>query len=296
MKSFYSLLVLSIIGIIIGLAVIFYNQRPSQTKTLPIPELTPPYKNFIAGTGIVESASKNINIGSFISGIISKVNVESGDSIKKGSLLFILNAKNLKADITALRAEIALSTTKLQKVKHQFAILKNFKKISPQMITKAKYTAVQDSVDEEQAVLNLSKSKLIVLHNKLSLYNVYSPINGKVLESKLTVGKYFAANSKLLTLGSNRLNLRVNINEYDVWKFQPNTNAVAFVRGHPKLKITLKYLYTMPYVVPKKNLTGLPTERTDTRVLQVLYALPAKIDFPLFVGQQLDVFVQSQGK
>jgi len=58
MKSFYSLIVLSIIGIIVGLAVIFYDQRPTQSKTLPIPELTPPYKNFIAGTGIVESESK----------------------------------------------------------------------------------------------------------------------------------------------------------------------------------------------------------------------------------------------
>jgi len=164
------------------------------------------------------------------------------------------------------------------------------------MTTKAKYTAAQDDVKEAQAALSLSKSKLKVLQNKRSLYNVYSPIDGRVLESKLSVGKYFAANSKLLTLGSNRLNLRVNINEYDVWKFQPNTKAVAFVRGHPKLKISLHYLYTMPYVVPKKNLSGMATERTDTRVLQVLYTLPKKIDFPLFVGQQLDVFVQSQGK
>jgi len=296
MKSFYTLLGLSIMGIIIGLGIIFYNQKPKESQTQPIPELTPPYKNFIAGTGVVESGSKNIQIGSFISGVISKVNVESGDSVRKGELLFTLNKKNLTVKTTALQAEIELAKIKLQKAQHQFQIIKSFKKVSPQMVKKTQYTAAKDSVTEAEAALSVAKSKLKVLQKELSLYDVYSPIDGKVLESKLSIGKYFAPNSKLLTLGSNTRNLRVDINEYDVWKFAPHTNAVAFVRGHPKLKIVLKYLYTMPYVVPKKNLTGLSTERTDTRVLQVLYALPQKVDFPLFVGQQLDVFVQSKDK
>ena len=294
MKSFYALIVLSILGIIIGLAVIFYDERPTQSQTPPIPELTPPYKNFIAGTGIVESRSKNIQIGSLIDGVVSQVNVESGERVKKGELLFSLDKKMIRAKITAQQADIALAKTKLQKAQHQFQIMKNFKKVSPNMVKKREYTAAKDSVSQAVAALRVAKSKLKVLQNKLSLYDVQSPIDGKVLESKLAIGKYFPKNSRLLTIGSDRLNLRVDINEYDVWKFAPNRDAVAFVRGHPKLKITLKYLYTMPFVVPKKNLTGLSTERTDTRVLQVLYALPSKIDFPLFVGQQLDVFVESK--
>ena len=294
MKSFYLLIVLSIIGIIIGLAVIFYDERPTQSQTFPIPELAPPYKNFIAGTGIVESSSKNIQIGSLVSGVISQINVESGESIKKGELLFSLDKKMITAQIAAQQAAIALANTKLTKAQDQFQIIKNFKKISPNMVKKTDYTTAKDNVTQAVANLRVAKSKLKVLLQELSFYDVYSPIDGKVLESKLSIGKYFPKNSALLTIGSNKLNLRVDINEYDISKFTPNTKAVAFVRGHPKLKIALKYLYTMPYVVPKKNLTGLSTERTDTRVLQVLYALPTKIDFPLFVGQQLDVFIQSK--
>ena len=46
-----------------------------------------------------------------------------------------------------------------------------------------------------------------------------------------------------------------------------------------------------PYVVPKKSLTGDNTERVDTRVLQVIYAVD---DSPrrLYVGQQLDVYIE----
>ena len=45
-----------------------------------------------------------------------------------------------------------------------------------------------------------------------------------------------------------------------------------------------------PLVVPKKTLTGENTERVDTRVLQVIYAI-GETRQPVYVGQQLDVFV-----
>jgi HlyD family secretion protein len=44
--------------------------------------------------------------------------------------------------------------------------------------------------------------------------------------------------------------------------------------------------------VPKKSLTGDNTERVDTRVLQVIYALETK-NRPIYVGQQMDVFVDA---
>ena len=47
-----------------------------------------------------------------------------------------------------------------------------------------------------------------------------------------------------------------------------------------------------PFVVPKRSLTGDSTERVDTRVLQVIYRVE-RDDVPLFVGQQLDVFIDA---
>ena len=45
-------------------------------------------------------------------------------------------------------------------------------------------------------------------------------------------------------------------------------------------------------MIPKKSLTGDNTERVDTRVLQVIYAIDAG-DKRLFVGQQVDVFIDA---
>ena len=44
-------------------------------------------------------------------------------------------------------------------------------------------------------------------------------------------------------------------------------------------------------MIPKKSLTGDNTERVDTRVLQVIYALPDQRPIPVYVGQQMDVFL-----
>jgi hypothetical protein len=43
-------------------------------------------------------------------------------------------------------------------------------------------------------------------------------------------------------------------------------------------------------VLPKKSLTGNSTERTDTRVLQAIFRIQSS-RMPLFVGQQIDVFI-----
>jgi hypothetical protein len=48
-----------------------------------------------------------------------------------------------------------------------------------------------------------------------------------------------------------------------------------------------------PFVVPKKSLTGDTTERVDTRVLQVIYGFDPTGRPPLFVGQQVEVFINA---
>jgi HlyD family secretion protein len=54
----------------------------------------------------------------------------------------------------------------------------------------------------------------------------------------------------------------------------------------------LKFVRIEPYVIPKKSLTGDNTERVDTRVLQVIYAVDGG-NKRLFVGQQVDVFIDA---
>ena len=59
-------------------------------------------------------------------------------------------------------------------------------------------------------------------------------------------------------------------------------------RQSRRTAVSLSFVRVEPYVIPKKSLTGGNTERVDTRVLQVIYAIDTA-NAPLYVGQQLDV-------
>ena len=57
-------------------------------------------------------------------------------------------------------------------------------------------------------------------------------------------------------------------------RFREGVPAWATVKGRREPRFPLEFVKIEPYVIPKKSLTGDNSERVDTRVLQVLYALP----------------------
>ncbi len=101
------------------------------------------------------------------------------------------------------------------------------------------------------------------------------------------------AGRALIVLGDvSRKRVRVDIDEHDVPRFKANAPAAGKVRGESDREYQLKFVRIEPYIVPKKSLTGDSTERVDTRVLQVIYEISEGAD-EVFVGQQMDVFVQA---
>jgi multidrug resistance efflux pump len=119
----------------------------------------------------------------------------------------------------------------------------------------------------------------------------------KVLQVNVRPGEYVGATpgAALVVLGTvGRLHVRVDIDANDIARFIPGTKGVASPRGNPLKRYPISFVRVEPVVLPKRALTGGNTERVDTRVLQVIYA----IDDPaaaLFVGQQLDVSLNAEG-
>jgi multidrug resistance efflux pump len=120
-------------------------------------------------------------------------------------------------------------------------------------------------------------------------------VDGEVLQVNVRPGEFVGApaNEALVVLGSTtQLNVRADIDEYDIPRFVTDAPARATLKGHADNFFPLKFVRVEPYVIPKKSLTGDNTERVDTRVLQVIYAIDAQGQ-RLFVGQQVDVFVDA---
>ncbi len=115
------------------------------------------------------------------------------------------------------------------------------------------------------------------------------------LKVKIHPGEFSPAGvtaTPLILLGRLKpLHLRVDVDEHEAWRVHSEAKATAAVRGNADLKAPLAFVRFEPFVVPKKSLTGDSTERVDTRVLQVIYRVEGDA-LPLFVGQQMDVFIE----
>lgn len=68
----------------------------------------------IGGAGLVEPASRFVNIGSSVSGIVAQVHVMPGTHVKKGTALFELDTRMAKSKLNQRRSELSVAEAKLQ--------------------------------------------------------------------------------------------------------------------------------------------------------------------------------------
>lgn len=147
-----------------------------------------------------------------------------------------------------------------------------------------------------RVAVEMAKAQLEQTETELKRLEVVALIDGEVLQVNVRPGEFVGAQpgQSLLVLGNlDQLHVRVDIDEHDIPRFKKGAPARAILRGDTKREFPLRYVRVEPYVIPKRSLTGDNTERVDTRVLQVIYAIADKTD-GVYVGQQVDVYVDGQ--
>lgn len=158
--------------------------------------------------------------------------------------------------------------------------------------------AWQRELEVARAQVGLAEAQVKRVITNLERLTMSAPVDGVVLQSNVRLGQFAQTGSlttPLMILGGvSPLHVRVDVDELDAWRVRKGAPAVAFPRGNGSQRILLHFVRFEPYVIPKKSLTGDSTERVDTRVLQVIYRIAAESS-SLFVGQQLDVFLDGAG-
>ncbi|MCU0707828.1 MAG: biotin/lipoyl-binding protein [Pirellula sp.] len=156
---------------------------------------------------------------------------------------------------------------------------------------------VAPSVEVQKAILAQAVSNLERAQTQLDLHTIVAPKDATILSVKIRAGEFIPASivsTPLLTLGNiDTLQVRVDIDESEIPRFQESAPASAMVRGRPEVKVSIRFVRTEPQVIPKRSLTGTVSERVDTRVLQIIYEVdPDAIEAT--VGQQVDVYIAQQ--
>ncbi len=283
------------------------RMQPSREPTEPPgPPPASDFETTVAAVGLVEASTENISVGTPLGGVVARVLVTAGQSVEAGAPLFELDTRHLRAELSVRRQALAVALARVGAAEARLADLErqlefvervtDKRAVSTEELTRRR-SAVETAaaeVGEARAQVAAAEAQEEAVAIEIERSLVRAPLAAQVLQVKVRPGEYApaaATSTPLVLLGRSKpLHVRVDVDEHEGWRVRPGAPAKGHVRGNAALETPLRFVRIEPFVVPKRSLTGDSTERVDTRVLQVIYCIE-RDDLPLFVGQQLDVFI-----
>ncbi len=285
--------------------------RSQESQVIPPPRVAPPAKPFehtVAATGLLEALSENVSVGVPVPGLVTRVFAEVSAKVKKGDPLFAMDDRELqamtgvqKAAVDVARANLEVARAQLTKAQDMLDRLKGVtdqraisqddlrNRANDVLVAKAETTASEAALASAQA----SQKQTEMLLDRLT---VRAPRDGTVIQVNSREGEYASPGAKNapMVLGDlEQLQVRADVDEQNAPRVRPGSAAKAYIKGDTVNAIPLTFVRIEPFVIPKQSLTGSSTERVDTRVLQVIFSLQRPADKPLYVGQQVDVFIDA---
>lgn len=280
---------------LLAFALVTVLTQPERTQAEPaLAAPATPFSATVAGVGVVEPRSESIAIGTNLPGIVSAVHVAPGDVVAAGAPLFSIDDRAPRADLALAlarvrSAEVAIADTRDESARYQRSLARD-------AVSESEATRKRFAVSRAETQLGEARAEVARLETEIERLTVRSPIDATVWRVDVRVGEYAPAGAlaePLLTLGDgSQLHVRVEIDQTDAHRVRPEAPAVGSLRGDAARRASLRFVRFEPLIQPKRALTGDGTERVDTRVLEVLYALEPEA-LGAFVGQQMDVFIEA---
>lgn len=296
MKRLVWLSLLAIAGAAMAVVAVVLTNRSPPPSTPPAAVASAPYASYVAGSGLTENARGNVAVATAVPGVVHEVYVRAGEAVHVGTPLFKVDDRDIRARRQVAEATLAQAQAAASKQSHHLDYLMRLQKLDPGAISADALTAARDDAAASAAAVGVARAEVQSLGVELDRRLVRSPVDARVLQVNVRAGEFAGdgtAIRPLLLLGDDtRMYLRVDVDENDAWRVRPTAKAVAFLRGDPRTAIPLRFEYVEPYVTPKTSLTGQATERTDVRVLQVVYSFE-RGTLPVYIGQQMDAFIEA---
>jgi len=303
--------ILPFIGILAALWAAYSVVRTQPRREPTDPPASPAMSDFketVAAVGLIEASTENISVGTPLAGVVVRVFVTAGQSVRGGDPLFELDTRQLRAEFAVRQQAVGVTRARARVAEARIADLqrqldfaeqvKDKRAISAEELTRRR-SAVETAsaeLEEVRSEIPAAESHVQSVQVDLERSIVRAPLAAEVLQVKVRVGEFApaaATANPLILLGRSKpLHVRVDVDEHEAWRVREGAHAMGHVRGNAELKAPLQFVRFEPFVLPKRSLTGDSTERVDTRVLQIIYRIQ-RDDVPLFVGQQLDVFIDA---
>lgn len=287
--SFY----LSVTGMVFaGLLVL----RLSAQDPLPLPPHSPPsnpFEHSVAASGIVEAQGENIAIGVPVAALVTAVHVKVWDMVDPGQPLLQLDDRELKASLIGQQARVLVAEATEARLRGMLARLEGV--TDRRAITREELETRRSDVRVASAELAAARAAVEQTEALLSRLTVRAPRAATVLQMNTRPGEFVtpgSARAPLILGDLTYFQIRADIDEQVAPRVRPGMKAVGYLKGDTKKPLPLEFVRVEPFIIPKTSLTGSSIERVDTRVLQIIYRCPYSTTNALYVGQQLDLYLE----
>ncbi len=175
-------------------------------------------ENTVTATGTIEPV-ETVEVGTQVSGKVEKIYVDFNDVVKKGQLMAELDKQTLNQSLSRAKASLTSAESQLNYAKLTYERTKQLYEANA--ATLAAYQEAQNSYTQAQMSKRNAQASYDQARVDLAYAEIYSPIDGIVLDRAVEVGQTVAASFStptLFTLANDltKMQVEADVDEADI--------------------------------------------------------------------------------
>ena len=228
-----------ILGIVVAIALFFVirSAKAGKTEFVIRTHVVENYtvENTVTATGTIEPV-ETVEVGTQVSGKVETIYVDFNSEVKKGDLLCELDKLTLNESVSRAKANLESAESQLKYAKSSFERTKQL--YENKAATLADFEAAQNTYTQAQMSKKNAQAQYDQAKVDLGYADIYSPIDGVVLDRAVEVGQTVAASFStptLFTLANDltRMQVEANVDEADIGQVAVNQKVTFTVDAYP---------------------------------------------------------------
>lgn len=151
----------------------------------------------VTATGTVEAVT-TVDVGTQVSGIVSKLYVDYNSTVKKGQVIAELDRTNLESEVASQQATVRSAQSELDYQQKNYARYAELYK--KQLVSASEYDVALQSYRKAQEQVKVAQEALAKARTNLGYATITSPIDGVVISKEVEVGQTVASSFSTPTL------------------------------------------------------------------------------------------------
>ncbi len=253
MKKKIIYITLTLIILIVASYLIFFRGSAEEIKYRTEKVTKGDITVLVRATGTVNPV-KTVQVGSQVSGIISKIYVDYNSQVREGQVIAQIDSTFLAASVKEAEANyeraIAQSNEALRNLRRTEELFKK------NLVSQAEMDAAQTSYETSLAQLKQAQASLDRAKVNLRYSIIRSPIDGVVISRDVDVGQTVAASlqaPKLFVIANDlkKMQVEANVDEADIGNVKIGQKVTFSVDAHPGVEFegTVTQIRLSPQIV-----------------------------------------------